>query len=148
MDDRWSNKCRQRYNYSLNYESGLSWMTDVAINVDRDITTHWVTDWAYDGWLRDRAINVDTWLLSKVCVKLMDDWGVWCMRQAYHGWLWDRPIKCRHMITLWGMHQAYHGWLWDRPINVDTWLLSKVCVKLMDDWGVWCMRQAYHGWLR
>jgi hypothetical protein len=28
-----------RYNYSLNYELGLSWMTDGAINVDRDITT-------------------------------------------------------------------------------------------------------------
>ena len=59
---------------TLNYESGLSWMTDGAIHVDRDITTLWVTDWAYDGWLRDRAINVDTWLLSEVCVKLiMDD---------------------------------------------------------------------------
>ena len=57
MDDRWSNTCRQRYNYSLNYESGLSWMTDGAIHVDRDITT--LNYESGLSWMTDGAIHVD-----------------------------------------------------------------------------------------
>ena len=93
MDDRWSNKCRQRYNYSLNYESGLSWMTDGAINVDRDITTLWI---------------------------IMDDrWSNKC-RQRYNyslnyesglSWMTDGAINVdRDITTLWIMSQVYHGW--------------------------------------